>query len=39
MTYNRFCLLLKNWHVAHNNDARSNDRLHKIAKLYKTVYC
>ena len=31
MTYNRFALLLKNWHVADNQAAESDGRTHKVA--------
>ena len=31
MSYNRFSLLLRNWHVANNLDAQQGDRLHKVA--------
>ena len=31
MSYNRFSLILKNWHVANNLEAEEGDRLHKIA--------
>ena len=37
MFYNRFNLLLKNWHVATNKDAPANDRLHKISKFTKQL--
>ena len=37
MSYNRFNLLLKNWHVANNKDAPANDRLHKISKFTKQL--
>ena len=31
ITYNRFVLLLKNWHVADNQTAPTDDRLYKVA--------
>ena len=35
MSYNRFSLILKNWHVANNLDAEESGRLHKIANFVK----
>ena len=37
MSYNRFALLLKNWHCANNLDAQQNDRLHKISLFMKML--
>ena len=37
MSYNRFNVLLKNWHVANNKDVPANDRLHKISKFTKQL--
>ena len=31
ITYNRFVLLLKNWHVADNQTASTDDKLYKVA--------
>ena len=31
ISYNRFALLLKNWHVADNQTAPTDDRLYKVA--------
>lgn len=35
MTYNRFSLILKNWHVVDNQAAVPGDRLHKISDFSK----
>ena len=37
MSYNRFALLLKNWHVGNNLDAQQGDRLHKVSQFVQLL--
>ena len=37
MSYNRFALLLRNWHIANNLDAQQGDRLHKVAQFLQLL--
>ena len=37
MSYNRFALLLKNWHVADNETAPTNDRLNIVSNFIEKL--
>jgi len=37
ISYNRFALLLKNWHIADNQTAPTDDRLYKVANFVQKL--